>query len=175
MSDQLLRLDAAVRTVPDFPSPGIMFKDITPLIGDPELLRIACELLAAPFADAGITKVAGIESRGFIFGSLVAQALGAGFVLVRKPGKLPAKTVRQSYDLEYGTDTIEMHADAIVAGDRVLIHDDVIATGGTASAAGDLLKAVGADVAGFSFLVELAVLGGRHRLGSRTVHSVLTY
>jgi len=154
----------AIRTIPDFPKPGIQFKDITPVLADPALLKRAVEALAAPYAEAGVTKVLGIEARGFILAPMLAQVLNAGFVPVRKEGKLPHTTVRASYDLEYGTDTIEMHADAVTASDRVLIHDDVIATGGTAAAAVDLVEAAGGEVVGYSFLLELAFLGGRARL-----------
>ncbi len=167
-------LARAIRTVADFPEPGIQFKDITPILADPALLRQAVEALAAPFAEGGVTKVIGVESRGFILGSLLAERLGAGFVPVRKAGKLPYETVRQSYDLEYGADTVEMHTDALQAGDRVLIHDDVIATGGTASATYALAEKLAAKVVGFSFLIELTALGGRERLDAGVpVHAVL--
>lgn len=161
---QRVRLLNAIRTVPDFPSPGIQFKDITPLLADPHLLKMCVEALAAPYLNKGITTVVGIESRGFIFGAMLADVLDAGFVPVRKKGKLPARTVSETYDLEYGTDTIEMHADAIAAGDKVLIHDDVIATGGTAEAAAKLITKVGGTIAGFSFLVELEALDGKRRM-----------
>lgn len=164
----------AIRTVPDFPSPGIQFKDITPILADPTLLRQALDLLSGPYRDSGITSVVGIESRGFIFGAMLADELGAGFIPVRKRGKLPALTLSESYDLEYGTDTIEMHADALGSNDRVLIHDDVIATGGTAEAAAKLVKKTGAELSGFSFLIELQALRGARRLGPHAhVQSVL--
>jgi adenine phosphoribosyltransferase len=143
--DSIDRLLDAIRTVPDFPEPGIQFKDITPLLANPELLSIAVEALVAPFAEAGISKVVGIESRGFILGAMLAERLGAGFIPARKKGKLPWKTVSESYALEYGADEVEVHADAVRAGDRVLVHDDVIATGGTATAVGRLVTQLGAE------------------------------
>ncbi len=164
MNKQELDLAAAVRTISDFPSPGIQFKDITPILGNPKLLRRAIDELVEPLIGEGITKVIGIESRGFILGSGIAHALGAGFVPVRKEGKLPYRTVREEYELEYGTDVIEMHEDAIGPGDVVLIHDDVIATGGTASACARLISRSGGELRAFSFLVELAFLKGRDRL-----------
>src|SRR5215471_17932411 len=142
----LKRLRSVVRDVPDFPKPGIIFKDITPVLLDPELFRAATEAMATPFADVGITRVVAIESRGFLFGAPLAQRLGVGLVPVRKPGKLPSARQRVQYDLEYGTDALEMHADAISARDRVLIVDDVLATGGTAEAAGRLVRTQGAEV-----------------------------
>ncbi|HYG67010.1 MAG TPA: adenine phosphoribosyltransferase [Anaeromyxobacteraceae bacterium] len=157
-------LAATLRTVPDFPKPGISFKDITPLLADPALFREAVEQLRLPFAGAGVTHVVGVEARGFWFGAALAERLEAGFVPARKPGKLPAATLRERYALEYGTDALEIHADALRPGHRVLLHDDVIATGGTAAAAARLVGRTGAEVAGFSFLVELAFLGGRSRL-----------
>ena len=172
--DVVAELEQAVRTIPDFPKPGIQFKDITPILSDPVLLHQAVEALAAPFRDDGITKVVGIEARGFILGAMLAQFLGAGFVPVRKRGKLPYETVAVEYKLEYGTDVIEMYVDAIEPTDRVLIHDDVIATGGTASACYRLASGFGAEVVGYAFLMELTFLQGRRVLkdGLR-VHSVL--
>lgn len=167
-------LEKAVRTIPDFPKPGIHFKDITPILSDPELLRQVVEELAAPFVGDGITKVIGIEARGFILGAMLAQRLGAGFVPVRKRGKLPFKTVSIEYELEYGTDAIEMHVDAVAEHDRVLIHDDVIATGGTAAACYHLAHHNGAEVVGYAFLMELGFLQGRAVLKEGLpVHSVL--
>ncbi len=157
-------LQAAIRTIPDFPEPGIQFKDITPLLADPVLLEAAVGCLAEPYVGQGIDKVVGIESRGFILGSMLALRLGAGFVPVRKKGKLPHKTIRAAYGLEYGSDVIEMHVDALTLGERVLIHDDVIATGGTAAACFDLVSQVGATVVGYSFLIELSLLNGRVKL-----------
>lgn len=171
VSEALLR---AVRTVPDFPEPGIQFKDITPILADPELLRGAVEELAAPYEAQGVTKVIGIEARGFILGSMLAHHLGAGFVPIRKRGKLPFHTLQEIYDLEYGSDVIEMHRDGLVDGDRVLIHDDVIATGGTASAAHRLARHFEVDVVGYAFLVELSFLNGRSKLSpDLPVHVVL--
>lgn len=171
LSEELAR---AIRNVPDFPEPGIQFKDITPILGDQDLLRKAVQALAEPFEDAGVTKVIGIEARGFILGSLLAHHLGAGFVPIRKRGKLPYKTAEESYQLEYGSDSIEMHLDALNSHDRVLIHDDVIATGGTASAAYRLARRFSADVVGYAFLVELGFLGGRAKLNSDLpIHVVL--
>src|SRR5437867_5638677 len=166
---------SAVRDVPDFPKPGIIFKDITPVLLDPRLFDFAVERMTEPFADAGVTRVVAIESRGFMFGAPIALRLGAGLVPVRKPGKLPSKLHRVEYDLEYGTDALEMHADAIGARDRVLIVDDVLATGGTAQAAGRLVRARGAAVAGFTFLIELGFLSGRERLDPARVEALLRY
>lgn len=168
------RLIAAVRTVPDFPEPGIQFKDITPVLLDPNLIRIAVEELLRPLADLKIDKVLGIESRGFILGAMLAERLDAGFVPVRKAGKLPWSTIGESYALEYGTASIEMHDDAIEAGDRVLIHDDVIATGGTAAATARLVDRAGGEVLGFSFFIELAFLNGRSNLNGLPIHTVLS-
>lgn len=167
-------LRAYVRDVPDFPSPGILFRDVTPLLGQPRALTAAIDALAAPWFDApeGVTKVAAIESRGFLFGVGVAERLGVGFVPVRKPGKLPWERLREEYALEYGTDAVEVHTDSVAAHDRVLVIDDVLATGGTAAAAGALLRRAGAAVCGFGFLVELPVLAGRSRLvGPHAAHS----
>lgn len=167
-------LRAALRTIPDFPKPGIQFKDISPILADPALLRSAVRELSKPFAAEGITRVVGIESRGFLFGTSMADWLGAGFVLARKPGKLPAETIREEYALEYGTDALEVHADALGPDDRVVIHDDVIATGGTAAAAARLVERLGAEVIGFSFLIELDALQGRQKLPAEIpVHIVL--
>jgi len=164
---------AAIRTVPDFPKPGIQFKDISPLLGNARLLKLAIDELVRPARDLRIDKVIGIESRGFILGPMIAERLHAGFVPVRKVGKLPAETISESYDLEYGSAVLEMHADALAAGERVLVHDDVIATGGTAEATGRMVRRVAADVVAYSFLVELEALQGRSRLGETPVHSVL--
>ena len=164
-----------IREVPDFPKPGILFRDITPVLADAEALAAATRHLADPFREGGLDLVIGIESRGFIFGALVARELGCGFVPVRKPGKLPAVVLRRSYALEYGEDAVEMHADALSSGQRVAIVDDLIATGGTARAAVDLARQSGAEVVGLSFLVELCELGGREVLAGQDVHSVLRY
>jgi len=168
-------LKTLVRDIPDFPKPGVMFRDITPLLADPSGLALSVELLANPFRGKNIDLVVGAESRGFIFGTAVACCLSAGFVLVRKPGKLPHRKVSMSYDLEYGTDTLEMHADAIVRGQRVLIVDDVLATGGTMKACVDLVEHLGGNIVGIAVLTELLALGGRSKLGGKQVHSVLKY
>lgn len=157
-------LATLIRDVPDFPKPGIVFKDITPLLGDPSALAQAVAELAQPWSGRGVTRVLGVESRGFIVAPPVALEIGAGFVPARKPGKLPWTAIRQSYGLEYGTDSIEIHVDAIGPADRVLIIDDVLATGGTAGAAVTLCKRQGAQVVGCAFLVEIGSLGGRAKL-----------
>jgi adenine phosphoribosyltransferase len=172
MIDRLKRL---IRDVPDFPKPGIMFRDITPLLAHPSGLALAVELMANPFRGQNIDLVVGAESRGFIFGTAVACCLSAGFGVVRKPGKLPHKRVSMTYDLEYGTDTLEMHADAVFAGQRVLIVDDLLATGGTMKACCDLVKQLGGELVGVAVLIELAGLNGRDRLPTNNVHSVLEY
>jgi len=165
----------AVREIPDFPKPGILFRDITPVLLHPNLFLGATRAMAEPFRALGINRVLAIESRGFLFGAPIAQELGAGLVPVRKPGKLPAARQRVDYALEYGTDALEMHADAIELGDRVLIVDDVLATGGTAAAAADLVRGRGANLGGFSFLLELDGLNGRQRLGSVRVEALIHY
>lgn len=172
MVENLKRL---IRDVPDFPKPGILFRDITPLLADPSGLALAVELLANPFRGKNIDLVVGAESRGFIFGTAVACCLSAGFVIVRKPGKLPSKRIAMSYDLEYGTDTLEMHADAIVKGQRVLVVDDLLATGGTMKACCDLVKQLGGTVAGVAVLIELVDLHGRKKLTEYDVHAVIQY
>jgi adenine phosphoribosyltransferase len=168
-------LKTRIRHVPDFPKAGILFYDVTTLLRDPDGFRMAIDSMASPFAGAGIDLVVGIESRGFIFGSAVADRLGTGFVPVRKLGKLPAATVRASYALEYGTDNLEMHRDAITPGQRVLIVDDLLATGGTASATVQLVKQLGGIVQGVAFLIELVGLDGRSKLEGEQVHAVLAY
>ena len=165
----------AIRDVPDFPKPGIMFKDITPLLLDPARFRQAVELMAAPFAGSKVRRVVSIESRGFLLGAPIALLLEAGLVPIRKPGKLPAARGRVEYALEYGTDALEMHRDAVGQGDRVLIVDDVLATGGTAEAAAKLVRAHGAEVVGFTFLIELDFLKGRERLRAERVEALLHY
>jgi adenine phosphoribosyltransferase len=154
-------LRGLIRDVPDFPEPGVVFKDITPVLADAAALNGAVEALAGPYLDSGITRVVGIEARGFIFGVPVARRLGVGFVPIRKPGKLPYSVEREEYTLEYGTDLLEIHTDALVPGDRVLIIDDVLATGGTAAAAVRLIRRLGAEVSGVAVLVELSFLDGR--------------
>lgn len=163
-----------IRDIPDFPKPGILFKDITPLLNDPAALAATVADLAEPFRDAGVDHVVGLEARGFIFGAPVALALGAGFVPARKAGKLPAAVIEQPYDLEYGTATVEIHADAVTEGSRVLIVDDVLATGGTGRAAVDLVRKAGGTVVGFSVLMELTALGGRERLSDVEPHALLS-
>ncbi|MEK6610040.1 MAG: adenine phosphoribosyltransferase [Gemmatimonadota bacterium] len=172
MSETLYGL---IRDVPNFPKAGILFRDITPLLLDSPSLDEAVRLLTAPLRALNVNRVVAIESRGFILGSPVALALGAGLVLVRKPGKLPSGTHRIDYDLEYGQDALEMHSDSLATGDRVAVVDDVLATGGTAAAAAQLVSMGGATIVAFSFLIELADLGGRGRLGGTPVHSVLRY
>lgn len=165
-----------VRDVPDFPKPGILFRDITPVLMDPAALGEAVERLAGPFRTSRVTKVVAVESRGFVLGAPVALALGAGLVLVRKPGKLPAATRRASFSLEYGSDALEIHVDALDPSDGVLIIDDVLATGGTAAATVGLVEQSGARIAGLGFLIELADLGGRSRVGpAHPLHAVLRY
>ena len=162
-----------VRDVPDFPTPGILFRDITPLLASPEAFGAAVEAMAEPFRGADAIKVAGIEARGFMFGAAVARHLGLGFVPVRKPGKLPGRTERIAYGLEYGSDALEVHSDAFSKGEGVLIVDDVLATGGTSAAAAELVERLGARVSAMLFCIELAALGGRSRLSGRTAHAVL--
>ena len=172
---QVAGLKAAIRDVPDFPKPGIVFKDITTLLLDPLLFRRALDLMTVLCGDLPVDKVVAIESRGFILGGALADRLGAGFVPVRKPGKLPWKSRSATYDLEYGTDTLEMHEDAVGPADRVLVVDDVIATGGTARATGELVEAAGARVSAYLFLVELGFLDGRAKLEGSDVRSLIRF
>jgi adenine phosphoribosyltransferase len=165
---------ATMRTVPDFPKAGIMFKDITPVLADAGLLRRVIDAMCEPWGSSGITHVAGIESRGFIFGAPMALKLGAAFIPIRKPGKLPYACVSREYALEYGTDRLEMHIDACSGESRVLLVDDVLATGGTASTACELVEACGGTLVGCEFLLSIAGLGGAERLAGRTVHTVVT-
>ena len=169
------QLKAKIRNVPDFPKPGILFYDITTLLRDPDGFRDVIAAMASPFLNQSIDLVVGIESRGFILGGAVAEAVGAGFVPVRKAGKLPGKAIKESYALEYGTDALEIHADAVVPGQRVVIVDDVIATGGTAKATATLVRALGGTVHALAFLVELEFLKGREKLAGETVHTVIRY
>jgi adenine phosphoribosyltransferase len=168
-------LRTMIRSVPDFPKKGIVFRDITTLLKDRAALHEATDLLAAYYAEKKIGIVVGIESRGFILGGALADRLGAGFVPIRKPKKLPAKVLRQEYALEYGTDVIEIHQDAIRAGERILLHDDLLATGGTMAAACRLVESLGGTIVGISFLIELAFLNGRNHLGSYDIHSLIRY
>ena len=175
MIDYHGKLAALIRDVPDFPKPGIIFKDITPLLKDPAGFALATELLAGPFRGQGIELVAGIEARGFIFGAAVAQALAVGFVPVRKPGKLPAKTTSATYQLEYGTDSVEIHTDAIKPGQRILIVDDLLATGGTLQATYRLIEQLGGKIEAAAVLIELEFLKGRDKLQGRQLISILRY
>jgi len=168
-------LKTYIRDVPDFPKKGILFKDITPLLRSPEALEFCVDALAEPFRRNGVTKVAAIESRGFIFGSCVARLLNAGFVPIRKPGKLPWTKRRNEYVLEYGTDALEIHDDALTAEDRVVLIDDVLATGGTAAAASCLIRDLGAELVGVAMVIELSFLNGRSKLNGVSVHSLITY
>jgi adenine phosphoribosyltransferase len=168
-------LKAYIREVPDFPKPGILFYDITTLLQDPLALRMTVDRFVWLFARKQIDKVVGIESRGFMFGPIVAYDLNAGFVPVRKPGKLPYQKIRESYDLEYGTDTVEMHNDGISPGEHVLVVDDLVATGGTALAAAKMVESLGGTVAGFGFIIELTFLNGREKLKGYEVESLIRY
>ena len=169
------RLTAAIRDVPDFPKPGIVFKDITPILNDAELFRESVALFVSRHRENRIDQVAGIESRGFIFGAALAHELGAGFVPVRKQGKLPAETVDVSYDLEYGSATLELHTDAVQKGNRVLIMDDLLATGGTAAATLSLFQKLGAEVVEIDFLVELGFLQGREKLTGTPIYAPIVF
>ena len=162
-----------LRAIPDYPKPGILFQDITPVLANGHLLKEVTEKMVEGYRKEGITKVVGIEARGFILGSPVALGLGTGFVPFRKPGKLPWKAIRREYALEYGTNVVEAHEDALAPGDRVLIVDDVLATGGTAAAAADLVRDLGATVAGWSFLLELGFLRGKAKLSGAQIQSVV--
>ena len=169
------RLKDKIRNIPDFPEPGIQFKDITPLVKDPDTLRLAVHQLMFPFLGEKITAVAGMEARGFIFGSLVAWELGVGFVPLRKPGKLPHDIETASYDLEYGSNSLEVHVDALTEDDRVLLVDDLIATGGTVAASCELIEKLGAEVVACAFVVELDDLKGREKISDYRVHSLIHY
>ncbi len=169
------QLKESIVDVPDFPKPGIVFKDITPLLADAKAFKSAIDQMADPFKDAKIGIVAGIESRGFLLATPIAYRLGAGVILVRKKGKLPRKTVSVNYDLEYGQDVLEAHADAFPAGTNILLVDDVLATGGTAQAACRLLEKIGGKIAGLAFLLELRALKGRQKLTGQRIHSLLEY
>ena len=175
MSKEDIELKSYIREVPDWPKRGILFYDITPLLGEPKALRAAVDALAADFTSTGVQYVAAVEARGFIFGSAVAAKLGAGFVPIRKKGKLPFKTESITYDLEYGTDTLEVHQDAVKGGAKVLMVDDLLATGGTMSAACKLIEKIGGQIAGIVFLVELKELHGIDKLTGYKVKSIISY
>src|SRR5688572_9294051 len=164
-----------IRNVPDFPKAGILFYDITTLLRDPQGYRITVDMLSTPFEGQGIDSVIGIESRGFILGAAVAHRIGAGFIPIRKPGKLPAKALKETYDLEYGKDALEIHEDAVQPGQKVLIVDDVLATGGTAAAAVALVRKLGGELHGLAFLIELLFLNGKQKIAGENVFSVLKY
>ncbi|MFQ5645460.1 MAG: adenine phosphoribosyltransferase [bacterium] len=164
-----------IRDVPDFPKAGIIFKDITTLLHDGKAFSYAIDRMAERYQDHNIDSIASVEARGFIFGAPLACKLGVGFLPVRKPGKLPYKTVQETYDLEYGTDTVEVHEDAVKAGDKVLLVDDLLATGGTIGATAKLITKLGGDVAGYAFLIELTFLNGRDKLGDLDVFSLIRY
>lgn len=170
-----MNLQDYIRDIQDFPKPGIGFKDITPLLNSPKASQFCLEILVNSLENIKIDKVVGVESRGFFFGTLLAQKLNAGFVPVRKPKKLPYETISASYELEYGSDTLEMHIDAIQKGDKVLIHDDVLATGGTAKAVCELVEQLGGEIVQMNFIMELTFLNGREKLGTRPIFSALTY
>lgn len=171
----MTQLEDLIRDIPDFPEKGVVFKDITPVLGHPEAFAELVTAMAEPFEHQGITKVAGIEARGFTLATPVAGRLGAGFVPLRKPGKLPYETVSEEYQLEYGSDALEIHVDGVEDGERVLLVDDVIATGGTAAAAIRLLREVGAEVVGFSVFIELVFLNGASKLDGVPIHALLKY
>jgi len=169
------QLEALIRDIPDFPEKGVVFKDITPVLGDPEAFKALIDAMSEPFVDMGITKVAGIEARGFTLATPVADRIGAGFIPLRKPGKLPFETVKEEYELEYGMDALEVHTDAVLDREKVLLVDDVIATGGTARAAIQLLRHVGADVVAFSVFIELVFLGGASKIDNVPIHALVRY
>jgi len=169
------RLKAKIRDIPDFPEPGIIFRDITPLVADPSALQLSVYQLLQPFLGENINAVAGMEARGFIFGSLAAWELGVGFIPLRKPGKLPYDVQSVSYDLEYGSAALEVHTDAVNAGDHILLIDDLIATGGTAKASCQLVEALGGEIVACAFVIELDALKGREKLSNYRVHSLLHY
>ncbi len=170
-----MKLENYIRDIKDFPKPGIVYKDITPLLQNPEAMREGVTRFLERLGDVKIDKVVGIESRGFFFATLLAEKLNAGFVPIRKPGKLPYKTIKESYSLEYGTDTLEIHSDAIKKGEKVLIHDDVLATGGTAAAACKLVEDLGGEIVQLNFLMDLEFLKGRDKLAPHKVVSLFTF
>jgi adenine phosphoribosyltransferase len=175
MSTKGINLESYIRSIPDWPKKGILFRDITPLLADPKAFAAAIDALCAGFIEAGIEYVAAVEARGFIFGAAVAIKLGVGFVPIRKKGKLPFKTESITYDLEYGTDTLQVHCDAIKEGAKVLMVDDLLATGGTMAAACKLIERIGGQIVAISFLIELGELAGRDKLGDYTVKTVISY
>ena len=175
MTNEGIDLKQYIRSIPDFPKEGILFRDITPLLADPAALTAATEALCADFRGAGIEYVAAVEARGFIFGTAVAEKLGAGFVPIRKKGKLPSKTESITYDLEYGTDTLEVHVDAIESQAKVLMVDDLLATGGTMASACKLIESIGGQIVGITFLIELVALGGRAKLAGYNAKSIISY
>ena len=175
MNKENIQLEDFIRTVPDFPKAGILFRDITPLLADSATFDASVELLAEPFLDAKIDYVAAVEARGFIFGSAVARELNTGFIPIRKPDKLPYKTETVTYDLEYGTDSVQVHRDAVEPGAKVLMVDDLLATGGTMAAACELMKKIGGQICGITFLIELKNLAGRDKLKDYKIHSVLYF
>lgn len=169
------QLESLIRDIPDFPEKGVVFKDITPVLGDASAFGVLIDQMAEPFQDQGITKVAGIEARGFTLATPVADRISAGFIPLRKPGKLPFETVKEEYELEYGMDSLEVHVDAVLDGEKVLLVDDVIATGGTAKAAIQLLRQVGAEVVALSVFIELAFLGGASKIDNVPLYALLSY
>ncbi|MHC4154799.1 MAG: adenine phosphoribosyltransferase [Planctomycetota bacterium] len=175
MTTQELNLQEYIRSIPDWPKPGILFRDITPLLGDPNAFAAAVAALCDNFMDADVEYVAAVEARGFIFGAAVAEKLAAGFVPIRKKGKLPFKTESITYDLEYGTDTLQVHVDAITKGAKVLMVDDLLATGGTMAAACKLIEKIGGRIVGITFLIELAELAGRNHLTGYKLTTVISY
>jgi len=172
---ELARLESLIRSIPDFPTPGILFRDITPLLKDKDGFKAAIDLLADPYKDKKIDYVVAIEARGYMLGAPIARELGAGFIPVRKPGKLPYEKINIDYALEYGTNSLEMHKDAITRGQRVIVVDDLLATGGTAAATRTLLEQLGAQIVGFAFLVELTALRGREKLQGVDVRTLIEY
>ena len=175
MSNQSVNLQKHIRDIPDWPVKGVLFRDITPLLADAAAFKAAIDAMSAPFADKKIEYVAAVESRGFIFGASIAEKLNAGFVPIRKRGKLPFKTKSVTYDLEYGTDTVEIHSDAFHKGANILLVDDLLATGGTMSAAAELIEKVGGTVVGITFLIELGFLHGRDKLTTYNIKTVISY
>ncbi|MHC4495286.1 MAG: adenine phosphoribosyltransferase [Planctomycetota bacterium] len=175
MTSKGIDLQQYIRDIPDWPKEGILFRDITPLLADPEAFAAAVDVLSAGFAETNVEYVVAVEARGFIFGSAIAEKLGAGFVPIRKKGKLPWQTESVTYDLEYGTDTLEVHRDAVKSGAKVLMVDDLLATGGTMAAACELVEKIGGQVTGIVFLIELADLGGRQKIAGYEVTSIISY